>query len=273
MKTGKIGQEYNIRFKAGLTSGIRENIPKIDVSAVEKQFKNINTECNLKNNKALSSMLVASANILEEASEKFHLPFKFLPPNVRVFDLHELTEPVEETCTGFCIGETNKIIKNEPPFLSTSVFLRNNPDNIDFYDTIAEDSYKSGYSASNHFLSKVLHELFHSIHLNLIYQKFGYEGDCEITREAYKNSKALFPSGLKYANSMNKIPPIEDMPIIFRFLGRYAAKSKMELFAETLTKLTAECVDEKTLELKTNPLNKLKNYPTCISKYVKGELS
>lgn len=260
----------NLSFAAGLTNKIRTDISRINVLKTEQDFADLNVICNFKNNKSIAAMSVYASNLLLEAAEKFRLPFQILPPNIRAFDLSELIEPVEENCTGFCLTESDNIIKKLPAFETASVFYRNNPDNIDFYDNIAENSHKFGFSASGHFLSKILHELFHSIHINLIYNEFGYEGNCPLTKEIF-NKGIKHPCGLKKVHEMNTAFNKENTELIKKSVGNYAAQSKMELFSEVLTKITTDCIDDE-MSLTSNPIEKLGNYPEPINMFIKNEL-
>ena len=57
-------------------------------------------------------------------------------------------------------------------------------------------------------------------------------------------------------------------------LGEYAAtsNSKMEVFAEGLTKLITNSLDTKTLKVKKNPLDGLSVFPKKLRKLIEGQL-
>ena len=169
--------------------------------------------------------------------------------------------------------EADKIIKGEPSFDTTSVFIQNQPDDIDYLDKLAEDSYKSNFSASAHFMQYVLHELFHAVHLDLIFKRDGYNGKSPYGKELYKNPYIKYPKGL-YTMDTYSLPIKSDymQKTIKDSLGKYASTSKAELFAETMTKLFTDSIDSDEMALKNNPLDKLKNYPDFIQKFIKREL-
>ena len=267
--------EKHAVFKAGLTPQIRREISKLDTNFLEKEFAKLNVECSLKGNQAIGGILAYSANILEEGFNKYSLPVIYLPPSVYVYDNSELIdeEPEPDETMGFCIEEADKIIKGEPSFDTTSVFIQNQPDDIDYLDKLAEDSYKSNFSASAHFMQYVLHELFHAVHLDLIFKRDGYNGKSPYGKELYKNPYIKYPKGL-YTMDTYSLPIKSDymQKTIKDSLGKYASTSKAELFAETMTKLFTDSIDSDEMALKNNPLDKLKNYPDFIQKFIKREL-
>ena len=268
--------EKHAVFKAGLTPQIRREISKLDTNFLEKEFAKLNVECSLKDNQAIGGILAYSANILEEGFNKYSLPVIYLPPSVYVYDNSELIdeEPEPDETMGFCIEEADKIIKGEPSFDTTSVFIQNQPDDIDYLDKLAEDSYKSNFSASAHFMQYVLHELFHAVHLDLIFKRDGYNGKSPYGKELYKNPYIKCPKGL-YTMDTYSLPIKSDymQKTIKDSLGKYASTSKAELFAETMTKLFTDSIDSDEMALKNNPLDKLKNYPDFIQKFIKRELN
>ena len=58
MKVSKCQNNVYTNFRAGLTPALRQDISNINVSSVERQFKALHIDCNLKNNKALAAMLI-----------------------------------------------------------------------------------------------------------------------------------------------------------------------------------------------------------------------
>ena len=267
--------EKHAVFKAGLTPQIRREIGKINTSSLEKEFAKLNVECHLKDNQALGGILAYSANILEEGFNKYSLPVIYLPPSIYVYNNSELIdkELTSDKTTGFCITDADKIIENEAPFDISSVFIKNQPDNIDYLDKLAENAYNEKFSASAHFLQYIFHELFHAIHLDLIFKKDGYNGESPFGKELYKNPYIKYPKGLYTVESLNS--PISSMYkkyMIKNNLGAYASTSKTELFAEAMTKLFTDSINSDEMTLKNNPLDNLKNYPKFIQRFIKREL-
>ena len=267
----KISDEINRQtvFKAGLTPQVCKEIKKIDVHTLEKEFADINIEANFMGNKAIGGICALAVNLLKEAGDKFGLPVTYLPPAIRVYDKADLLKGSPKS-TGFCITEPEIILKNEEPFDVCSVFIRNVKDDINYINNMADSSTVFRFSSTNHFMQYVLHELFHAIHLDAIFRKEGYEGDSEFAKIKY-NSNIDYPKGLiKVEDYQRRIFPFNAIRI-WKNVGKYASTSKMELYAETMTKIFADCIDD-NMSLKSNPVDELKNYPDFIKNFIKNEL-
>ena len=106
--------------------------------------------------------------------------------------------------------------------------------------------------------------MFHCIHENLIFEKMGYEGNCPVLRSKYGRENAYGLREIRHqANLQN--PP--DKKELSRHIGTYAAYSNsvMEIFAELMTKITAEALD-KNINVIKNPLD---NIPKELPKFYK----
>lgn len=271
----KIQNNYNVKqntFKSGLTPAIREKINSINVATVEREFRSLNVDCKLKNNKAYAGMLVYTTNLLDEATQKYKLPFSALPPRIRVYNSRELTIPEEEECTGFCLNASDKTLKNHRSFETGSIFLNNMSKDIDFFDKICTESHKVGFSSSDHFMSDVLHEFFHLIHFDIIFKNQGYEGSCPYAIKKYENPNIQNPSGertiLDYSQKLDLFNRLRT----HFFVCEYASTSKLELFAEVMTKIFADSIDPKTMTLKNNPMDNLKQYPKFVRSFIEEQL-
>ena len=261
-------------FRAGLTPQIRREISKLDTKALEREFADINVECKLKDNKALGGIIAFCTNILREGYEKYSLPVSYLPPSIYVYNNDELINAFDtNTITGFCITDVDTVIKDQKPFDVSSVFIKNQTDDIDIIDSLAEVSSKIGLSASNHFIKYVMHELFHAIHLDLIFERDGYEGESPFAKQLYQNPYIIYPKGLHTVDKMQEpIKSLYKKNKINKELGSYASTSKAELFPELMTKLFADSIDSDNMSLKSNPMDLLKNYPIFIQRFIKHEI-
>lgn len=256
-------------FRAGLTPQVCNEIKKLDVHALEKEFANINVEANFMNNKAIGGICALAVNLLKEAEKKFSLPVAYLPPVIRVYDKADLLKGPAKS-TGFCLTEPETVLINEKPFDVCSVFIKNVKDDINYIDNMADSSTAFHFSSTNHFTQYVLHELFHAIHLDAIFREKGYEGESEFAKLKYNNN-IDFPDGLmKVEDYQRKFFPFNKIRI-WKNIGRYASTSKMELYAETMTKIFTDCIDD-NMSLKSNPMDELKKYPDFIGNFVRGEL-
>lgn len=262
-------------FRAGLTPQIRREISKLDTKALEREFAKINVECCLKDNKSLGGILAYTANLLEEGAKKYSLPTTYLPPSIYVYNNDELINATFDTSkvTGFCITDVDTVIKDQKPFDVSSVFLENQTDDIDIIDILAEVSSKIGLSASNHFIKYVMHELFHAIHLDLIFKREGYEGKSPFAKQLYWNPYIIYPKGLYTIDKLQRpIKSLSKRNKINKNLGSYASTSKAELFPEVMTKIFTDSINPDNLSLKSNPMDLLKDYPKFIQRFIKQEM-
>lgn len=269
----KIQNSYGLNFKSGLTDVIKREVKTIDTAVIENQWHDIcGVDANFAGNKALAACFTYVLNICQDAFNKFSLPFNYLPPRIRVFKPDDLIEPIESNCLGFCITDTDKVLKNEPPFELCSVFLKNQPDDIEYIDNLSEKGFNSGKSSSSHFLAHVLHEWMHNIHLNLIFYKDGYDGKCAYAQEVY-NNKNFFPHGLEKLDWLEKDKfTSKQKKMVKENIGSYAATSKIELFPEVMVKLITGVIDADTMTLKQNPLDSLKTLPKFVQSFIRKEL-
>ena len=269
----RISNELNKHavFKAGLTPQIRREISKIDTKALEKEFAEINVDCRLKENKAIAGIIAICTNLLNDGYEKYSLPVSYLPPSIYVYNTKELIKP--EICTGFCISDARKVLKNEKPFDVSSIFIKNQKDSLDEIDNLSELDYLSKLHTSNHFIQYVLHEFFHAIHFNSIFQRFGYEGESPFAKELYKNPSIEHPQGLHAIDKLSH-PMISLYKnfSIYKNFGLYSTISKIELFADAMTKMFTDSINPDNLSLDLNPMDLLKNYPKFVQKFIKKEL-
>ena len=269
----KIKNSSGLNFQSGLTEAIKHEVKTIDTKALETQWLDVcGVDAKFADNKALASCFTYILNLCQDAFNKFSLPLNYLPPRIRVFEPDELIEPVEKNCLGFCITDTDKVLKNEPPFELCSVFFKNQYDDFDYIDNLSELGRKKSKSSSSHFLAHILHEWMHNIHLNLIFYKNGYEGKCPYAKEVY-NNKFFFPHGFEKIKWLEKDKfTSRQKKIIKETIGSYAATSRLELFPEVMVKLITGVIDSNTMTLRQNPMDNLKTLPGFVQSFIKKEL-
>ena len=140
-----------------------------------------------------------------------------------------------------------------------------------YYNTDAQFSnnkinllYKNHKRSSSHFLSDAIHEWTHNVHLALICKKNGFD--------FFNPNDKLYT---KITDEMNNYRPNKKTKKqIFETLGNYAttANSKMEIFTEGLTKIITESLDEKTLNIKRNPMDALLSMPKNIRIFIENQI-
>ena len=69
-------------FKGGLTPKILNDFRNINVKKVEEDFSSVGVDARFLNNKFISGSSVLVANILNEISGKYKLPFDFLAVSI-----------------------------------------------------------------------------------------------------------------------------------------------------------------------------------------------
>lgn len=186
--------------------------------------------------------------------------FDISTPHIQVYLKQDLSFDFQGY--GFCVPETQKILKKEAPFETGSVFFEKE-NSIEALNERLDKSYQNHERSSSHYLAPFVHEFLHSAYINYIYQKYGYEGLCPYTAQKY--SRKANNCGLKVMNLLQKLRFNEaENNIILDNLGKYAASSKNqyhEVFAETFTKMICNSLSDKDSMPIKNPMDELKNFP------------
>ena len=263
-------EQPNPIFKSGLNKKLIKDFNRINPKSIEAEFREFGVNANFNNNAPLAGCFALSVNILGEIAARYHLPFNFPPPEIRVYNPNELITPLR--ARGFCISDTKQVIKGEAPFIGTSVFMENSTESINYINFRRDLEYFFRACSSSHFLSDTLHELFHSIQCSIIYAKEGYDGACPVLRKLYTAQSANGTAKLDEISNI-KYSKKEIMEIR-KYLGNYAANTHnaLEVFAETMTKITALSLNQKLEPIK-NPMDNLKSAPKFIKKLIEETFS
>ncbi len=264
-------------FKGGLTPKILNDFRNINVKKVEEDFSSVGVDARFLNNKFISGSSVLVANILNEISGKYKLPFDFLPFSIRAYDDKNLVCDTLEKCRGFCITDTKCVLNGEGPFIGTSLFFNNSLLKFPILESINTTiNALLNNMSSSHFLQTFFHEWFHCIQNNLIYEKYGYEGKCPVLRAKYYKPEA---NGLYITQEKDVItnfllnPQIREQ--VCKFVSKYAGKTCLysEFFAELMSKITINSLDSKLNPIK-NPLDNIpKGLPLPLKEYVEKILN
>ena len=257
----------NLNFKSGLTWKIIKDIKQTDVLKSQADFAKLGLDADFRGKKSVCANYIYAANILAEISDKYKLPFNFIPYAIRVYKNEELVKP--GYFYGFCINDTGKILKKEPSFIGGSIFVNDYRSGLLENDYMITKHYLLGRRSSPHFLANAFHEWFHAIHMDLMYKKYGYGGICPVLKEEYDRAGKVNKGLNKYESLNNR--DMSALPDSFKkFIGKYAiiSNSMLELFAELMTKITTMSLD-KDLKVIKNPLD---NLPKDLPNDVKYEL-
>ena len=261
MKVQKVNKQHT-SFKSGLTFSIIKDIRHTNIQKSQAELKQIGMDADFNGEKAICANFIHAANILSDITDKYKLPFNFVPFSVRVYKTEELIK--QKNYLGFCISDTGNVLKNELPFIGGSIFMNKNKNGLFQNDFYATKSYLQGKRSSSHFLSNTFHEWFHAILMDLIYKKYGYEGQCPILRENYH--KDGMNKGIKKYKSLDNRDKSSLSDEFKRYIGKYAwiQGNMHELIAELLTKITVNSLD-KNLNIIKNPLDNLpKDIPLIV---------
>lgn len=261
----------NLSFGSGLNAKIKIKEKFIFPQKLESDFaNNYGVEANFIQNKSVALANKFCVKIFEKLAEIYKQKV-ILPPCITVFDRNCLID--KKSASNFCIPDTKEVIKGEYPYPGRSIFFQNFKD-LSEIDDITEFQYNNKRTSSSHFLAPFIHEWLHSFHLNAIYNKFGYGGNCEYLRKKYP-SKTQGITGFDIIKQLQtKTLTSKENEIIFNTLGEYATQPEnqyLEVFSESFTKFI--CSSLKGVELVKNPIELLKNTPEEFQKILKKIIS
>lgn len=214
-----ISTNFSLNFTAGLNKKLSAKCLFFESRDLERKLSLYeNIDANFKGNKPIAFCLSQIYDIFNQLNIKI---LKFTFPRFRVFNQSQLA--INFKNTAFCLPETQLILKDDLPFETGSIFQKE-IDNIEHLNALIEKDYQNGNRSSNHFLADTIHEIMHSIFIDKIYQKYGYNGICPYTKEKYpmKNTQK---DGLEIMKELqNKRFSDKENAIIESILGKYAAK-------------------------------------------------
>ena len=273
----KIMENNSPSFKTGLTTKLLKDFKNININEKEAEFAAKGIDAKFLNNKFICGSSILTAEILNEVSGKYKLPFDFLPFSIRAYNDKNLALESVKKCRGFCNTNTKKILKDEPPFIGTSLFFNNSFLNFPIlFDIDTTINGLLNYLSSPHFLQLFFHEWFHCIQNNLIYKKHGYEGKCPVLRAKYYKPKA---DGLYITQDRDVIAGSFLNPKfrakVSKLVSKYAGNSCLysEFFSELMTKITIKSLDSKLRPVK-NPLDNIpRELPASLRKYIERTLN
>lgn len=253
-------KQTNINFKGGLTKEVNQISKKISPREISSQFTSeFKVDANFKDNNGIAMCNALVANIFEHLNKKYKLPFTSMPPRIRVFEKSDLHKPVSSNTFGFCIPDSRKVLKSEEPFELRSLFFDNKYKSLEEIDSVTENSYKKGLVSSDHFLGNTIHEFVHNFHIDEIFKKFGYGGDCPYGIQKY-DQRIQNPKGIKIVEDMqNTQLSTKEKEIITEHLGAHSADENiLEVIPEYFTKLIIKSLDTKTLLPVKDPFKDIK---------------
>lgn len=257
MNIVKMKDSY-ISFKSGMTPKVLSNEKCIDVKLQEQIFTcDYGIEANFLSNKSCALANKYCLKIFEVMFKNKVFVIAF-PPAITIYNKNNVIN--ENSSSNFCIPDTKEVLIDDNPFPGRSIFFQNF-NNLEEINQDTERLYSSKVNSSSHFLAPFIHEWIHSLHLDYIFRRFGYGGDCYYMNTMYTdNSKQ---SGLKLIESLeNKILSPKENEIVFDILGEYSTQpvnQYLEVFSEAITKFICDSLSG--IELKLNPFKQLEKTP------------
>ena len=261
-----IQNNNQITFKSGLTYNLLKDIKNIDVAKTGLDFAKMGIDTDFRGSKPICAYFVYAANILADIAGRYKLPFDFVPPAIQVFKQNELIDKTDRA-VAFCNIDTKKVLKDKEPFIGTSIFMGEENNNVPKIEFLLLKNKLTGNKKTSHFLSVALHEWFHCIHENLVFNKYGYEGSCPVLKSKYGKEDAR---GLDVISVQTNLPFLPFGKDLRNAVGGYAASSRsmFEVFAELMTRITVEALDKKINVIK-NPMD---NMPKKLPKFYKTKI-
>ncbi len=250
----------NINFQSGLNNILIKQSQNIKVKKIEADFLHNQVDTNFKYCKPIAFTADKVFQIFDNLSRKLKInTFQIAIPRIQIYQKKDLIFNFQGY--GFCLPETQKILKDELPFETGSIFFEKE-NSLEEINQKLDESFKNEERSSSHYLAPFIHEFLHNSYINYIYKRYGYEGICPYTSKKYHNDKNCGHSIMRELRTL-KFNECENK-IIRENLGQYATTSQNqyhEVFAETFTKFICNCLSENDSTLIGNPLDELKNQP------------
>lgn len=259
----------NFNFKNGLSLNVIQKVNHADTNVIEKRLMQIyGIDAKFKNFKSIASCVEFTADIFQEAVDKYRLPFEHMPPSVRTFKSQEWIQytPEDEDTIAFCMDGNERILRHDKVFRPCSIFIKRIYDDIKYINESEEETFKEKISCSAHFLRTFIHEWIHNIHTNKIYKRCGINSDCLQSDSPVNKAFDIIDS---YRENR---PNFFQRIIINHSLKKYAATNYMELMAEGLTKIIIDSLSSDYPCLIKNPMDNLKKLPSFVQKFIESEL-
>ena len=223
----------NPTFGYGLTKQIAKEIQGCDTAKIQKEFRKNNIPADFQGNKIFAYCSLKCLEIIKTLNARYNLKLS-LPKGVFVENFDNLHEKIDDA-----FGLTNlapsKICQNKTTIFPEKTILFNSrtPYSINEFDLLSDILFDSSLQPSVFFLTPVLHEFAHVMHIDSLINNLGA-----------KNYVNKFYS--------NQIPPKYEQ-LIQKNCCEYAATDSFEAVACDMSKRIVDHIDEKTLTPTSNP--------------------
>lgn len=221
MKITNLSCNYEIAFSAGLTGRLlrsSKNIPASIVESILKEKYQINA--NFEKNDALAYSNLLCADVFKNIYDNNPTTHKYFPNSITTYQLENLLK--KKTAYNFCITQDGSVLKGKNSFKKGDLFFLDSYDSLIVQNDICEKLFSQKMASSKHFLSSIVHEWIHSIHLNNI----------KILDNSKKTEQVFSTTPLK-----------KNSTLISTNLSNYATISPFEFVAEYYTKVICNSLD------------------------------
>jgi hypothetical protein len=243
--------KHQVDFGAGLTPSIMQEIHQADILEISNRLAKKGIRTDFKGNKVIAWCSNKTVEIFEQLNKKFGMHLA-LPDGIYVEDFSKLDIP-KNSLASFCNLVPSNLRKNSTDSVPAKTLFFNtfetvaqgaNPNTKWIYDwgninEIADKNYLIRHSSTDHFLGTFIQEASHNAHL-------------------VRASKNIGGNSLK-----DRIKLFEDEQIVKEYQQKYgkklaqistnALKNPFEAVASDMSKIIAESLDPKTLNITKNP--------------------
>lgn len=225
---------YNNKFsfQSGLTKQMKAEIRHCNVKDIENYFAAANINTDFKNNRVVAWSSLKCFQILRYINNRFH--YNTGMPNGILVEDYEKLNGVDQSAMGLTNFVPSYLFKAKDIIVpeKTIVFNSNNIkwENL---DSIADECYEKGISATDFFLENILHEFMHVLHENNMINRLGGEKLLKVLQSLHKEG---FLDGFisKHGKKLSKI-------------CHYAGSNPLEAVACDLSKRNLKVLDKERL--------------------------
>lgn len=259
-----------INFQSGLSKNLVKQCRNIDVCSVERELLQQHTKADFSSSKPVAFAVWKVIEVFNILKKQTHAGmFDITSPQIQTYLNKDLD--FDFSGYGFCVSETQKIMKAKPPFQTGAVFFLKEA-SLESVNCRLDESFHNRERSSSHYLAPFIHEFLHGNYIDYIYKKYGYEGSCPYTRQKYKRTDKN--CGLKIMTILKNLRSNDvENEIISDTLGQYASKTVQnqyhEVFAETFTHIICKCLSNKNSLPVKNPADVIRTLPKEFIKIVR----
>lgn len=250
-------QKQNIKFGAGLTTKMVDEIIKSDVLEISDKLAQKGIKTDFQNNKVVAWCSEKTIEIYEDLSKICGIK-KILPNGIYFDDFVNLNVDNPESM-GFCNFTETAIRKNSDEntqsktiFFNTFESIKNTLSNEDKYlyswdindlDKAADMHYATKFMSIGHFLNPFIHEIItHVLHIRNLQKEIG--GKAIVKKvESFKDTQQIEKINSKYESKLSQI-------------CNYALTNPLEAVACDMSRVIVGCLDKDTLMPIRNPFVK-----------------